>query len=167
MSSGHSTKCQGANGYINEVAEATRVVDLLAVKLRARGVEVETFHDTVLTDKNECLDRICDWHNDQDRELDLSVHFNASQDTNKPMGTEMWYVTQEALAEELSAAVASVGFKDRGPKWSDSLWFLNQTMMPSVLLEIRFVDSSADCDLYAVLLDKICEALANVLVVRR
>jgi N-acetylmuramoyl-L-alanine amidase len=163
ISSGHSTKCQGANGHINEVEEATRVTDLLAEKLRERAVEVMTFHDTVSTEKNECLDRICDWHNDQDRELDLSVHFNASQETNAPVGTEMWYITQDVLARELSAAVASVGFKDRGAKWSDSLWFLNQTLMPSVLLEICFVDSTADCDLYKNNIDQICEALATVL----
>src|SRR5580765_1464621 len=100
ISSGHSTKCQGANGNINEVEEATKVTDLLAEKLRERGVEVETFHDTVSTDKNECLDRICDWHNDQSRELDISVHFNASQETNKPVGCEVFWVTQEVLASE-------------------------------------------------------------------
>jgi len=164
ISSGHSVKCQGANGNINEVEQATIVSDLLAEKLRERSVEVAgAFHDTVSTDKNECLDRICDWHNDQSRELDISVHFNASQETNRPVGCEVWYVTQATLADELSAAIASVGFTDRKGKWSDSLWFLNQTLMPSVLLEICFVDSTADCDLYAKTLDPICEALATVL----
>jgi len=163
ISSGHSLKCQGANGYLNEVEEATRVTDILAVKLRQRGVEVETFHDLTSTSQNQNLQKITDWHNDQDRELDLSVHFNASQQTNKPMGTEMWYITQQALAHEMSTAIASVGFKNRGAKWSDSLWFLNQTMMPSVLLEICFVDSTADADLYHKSLNAICEALATVL----
>ena len=72
-------------------------------------------------------------------------------------------MTQEVLASELSKAIASVGFKDRGAKYSDSFWFLNQTLMPSVLLEICFVDSTADCDLYAKTVDDICEALATVL----
>lgn len=163
ISSGHSTKCQGANGYLNEVKEATRVTDLLAKKLAQRGVDVEIFHDTKSTNQSQNLETITDWHNDQNRELDISVHFNASQQTDKPMGCEVWYITQGPLAGELSAAIASVGFKNRGPKWSDSLWFLNQTMMPSVLLEICFVDSTADADLYSKSLDDICEALANTL----
>ena len=163
MSSGHSTKCEGANGYLNEVKEATRVVDMLAPMLRAHGVEVETFHDTHSTNQSQNLETITDWHNDQARELDISVHFNASQQTNKPMGTEVWYVTQEQLADELSRSIASVGFKNRGPKYSDSLWFLNQTMMPSVLLEICFVDSTADAELYHKSLHKICRALAGTL----
>lgn len=163
ISSGHSTKCQGANGYLNEVAEATRVTDELAIMLRSYGIEVETFHDTKSTTQQKNLQTITDWHNDQDRELDLSVHFNASQQTNKPMGTEMWYITQELLAQELSAAVATVGFKNRGPKYSDSLWFLNQTTMPSVLLEICFVDSTADADLYNKSFDAIIKALGTVL----
>ena len=65
--------CQGANGNINEVEQATIVSDLLAEKLRERGVEVAgAFHDLTSTDKNQCLDKICDWHNDQSRELDIS-----------------------------------------------------------------------------------------------
>ena len=69
-------------------------------------------------------------------------------------------MTQEGLATRLSAAMASVGFIDRGAKKSTSLHFLNQTTMPSVLLEVCFVDSQADCDIYADHFLDICEALA-------
>jgi hypothetical protein len=41
---------------------------------------------------------------------------------------------------------------------------LNQTTMPSVLLE-RTIDSQADCDIYKEYFD-ICEALADELAVR-
>ena len=91
------------------------------------------------------------------------MHFNAFEQRDEPVGTEVWYVTQSELAKRLSAAMASVGFIDRGAKFSDGLHFLNQTTMPSVLLEICFVDSSADCDIYSAQLDAICEALADEL----
>ena len=52
ISSGHSTKCQGAIGIINEVDEATKVVDQVAVGLKTRGVTVKSFHDTVSTSQN-------------------------------------------------------------------------------------------------------------------
>ena len=160
ISSGHGKYVRGAAGIIDEVDEARRVVEQLALSLRGRGVEVITFHDNTSKSQNENLWTITDFHNDQARELDISVHFNAFEQVSKPMGSEVWWVTQESLATRLSAAIASVGFIDRGAKKSTSLHFLNQTTMPSVLLEICFVDSQADCDIYADHFLEICEALA-------
>jgi hypothetical protein len=160
ISSGHGLLVRGAHGIIDEVDEARRVTEQLAEALRDRGTEVVTFHDDTSTSQNENLWTITDFHNSKKRELDISVHFNAFEQVSKPMGCEVWYVTQENLAKRLSAAIASVGFIDRGAKFSSSLHFLNQTTMPSCLLEINFVDSIADCDIYAERFDDICEALA-------
>jgi N-acetylmuramoyl-L-alanine amidase len=162
ISSGHGLLVRGAAGIIDEVDEARRVTERLAEALRDRGTEVVTFHDDTSTSQNENLWTITDFHNSQKRELDISVHFNAFEQVEKPMGSEVWYVTQSALAKRLSAAIASVGFIDRGEKYTTSLHFLNQTTMPSVLLEICFVDSQADCDIYLDPdnFDAICEALA-------
>lgn len=163
MSSGHSTKCQGAVGILNEVAEATRTVDRVAELLRGRGVDCQTFHDTVSTSQNENLNRIVDWTNSAPHDLAVSCHFNANVETTSPMGCEVLWVTQEDLARRTSAAIASVGFKDRGPKYRNDLFFLNQTTMPSILLEICFVDSSADATLYQKTFEEVCESIATVL----
>ena len=79
------------------------------------------------------------------------------------MGTECLYVTQETLSDHVATAIAGVGFKNRGPKYRSDLWFLNQTTMPSILIEVCFVDSSADADLYLSDFAAVCEAIANVL----
>ncbi len=163
MSSGHSTKCQGAVGILNEVAEATRTVDRVAELLRQRGVDCQTFHDTVSTSQNENLNRIVDWTNSAPHDLAVSCHFNANVETTSPMGCEVLWVTQEDLARRTSAAIASVGFKDRGPKYRNDLFFLNQTTEKSILLEICFVDSSADASLYQKTFEAICESIATVL----
>ena len=163
ISSGHGKYVQGASGIINEVDEARWVTDRLAKCLRARGVAVTTFHDDTSHSQNENLWTITDFHNDQTRDLDISVHFNAFEQTSQPRGTEVWWVTQQELARRLSGAMASVGLIDRGAKYSDGLHFLNQTEMPSVLLEVCFVDSSADCDIYGDHADAICQALAGEL----
>lgn len=163
ISSGHSTRCPGASDIIDEVTEATRVVDLLGRKLEKRGVVVATFHDLTSTTVDENLNRIVDFHNSCKRDLDVSVHFNAYEHTSKPMGTEVLHLTQEKLAGQVSAAIASVGFIDRGAKYRNDLFFLNNTDAPAILIEIAFVDSVADCDLYAETLDEICEAIAEVL----
>ena len=143
--------------------EARIVTERLADALTDRGVDVTTFHDDSSKTQSENLWTITDFHNEQERELDISVHFNAFEQRDAPVGTEVWYVTQSDLAKRLSAAMATVGFIDRGAKYTDGLHFLNQTTMPSVLLEICFVDSSADCDIYKENLNAIIEALAGEL----
>jgi len=163
ISSGHGLKVRGAAGIIDEVDEARRVTEMLADALRFRGVDVITFHDDKSTSQSQNLWAITDFHNKQKRDLDISVHFNAFEQRSQPVGTEVWWVTQQDLAKHLSAAMASVGFIDRGAKYSNGLHFLNQTVMPSVLLEVCFVDSQADCDIYLDNTEAICEALADEL----
>jgi N-acetylmuramoyl-L-alanine amidase len=164
ISSGHGLHVRGASGIIDEVDEARKVVDALAEALTDYGVEVITFHDDTSTSQNENLWTITDFHNSCIRDLDISVHFNAFEQRSQPVGTEVWYVTQQKLAEQLSAAMATVGFIDRGEKWTDGLHFLNQTTMPSVLLEVCFVDSTADCDIYKRNFEALIEALAAELI---
>ena len=150
ISSGHSTKCQGAVGILNEVHEATRVVDRVAEELDRRGVRVAVFHDTESTNSSDNLNRIVDWHNAQDRDLDVSVHFNAYVETTNPRGTEVLYVTLErrSRATYRSPLPPSADFIDRGAKKRTDLFFLNNTDHPAaVLLEICFVDSLADVEL--------------------
>jgi hypothetical protein len=163
ISSGHGKYVRGASGIIDEVDEARRVVDELANELRDRGVDVKVFHDNTSQSQNENLNTIVNYHNAQTRDLDVSVHFNAYEQVEKPMGTEVFYVTQSALAGQVSAAIASCGFINRGGKKTGDLFFLNHTAMPALLIEVCFVDSEADCECYEVQFQAICTAIADVL----
>lgn len=163
ISSGHGTKIRGASGYLDEVDEAIRVMDQVAEFMTAGGVEVMTFTDTVSTSQNANLNAIVNWHNSQTRDLDISVHFNAYQTTQNPMGTEVLYVTQSSLAAKVSAAIAEAGgFINRGAKYRSDLYFLNSTEKPAILLEVCFVDSSTDSHKYQDNFEVICEAIANL-----
>ena len=51
----------------------------------------------------------------------------------------MLYISQQSLAGEVSAAIASCGFIDCGPTRRDDLFFLNETEMPAI---------SARCERY-------------------
>ena len=162
ISSGHGKLVRGASGYIDEVDEARKVVETVADILRDVDVEVLTFHDDVSTSQNENLNRIVNYHNSQNRELDVSVHFNAYQTTSGPMGTECLYVTQQTLAGVVASKMSEGGeFTNRGPKKRTDLFFLNKTEMPSVLLEVCFVDSKADVDAYHDNYDELCIAIAE------
>jgi N-acetylmuramoyl-L-alanine amidase len=164
ISSGHGKHVRGASGVLDEVNEARKVVEQVATELRNRGVEVKVFHDDTSKSQNENLNTIVNYHNKQTRDLDVSVHFNAYVETTKPMGVEVLYVTQNALAGQVSGAIAQAGgFLNRGAKKRTDLFFLNSTKMPSILIEVCFVDSEADADQYAVNFEGICDAIADVL----
>ena len=164
ISSGHGKHIRGASGYIDEVNNARLVVERVAELLDRRGIETDSWHDNISDDQSENLNRIVDWHNSQTRDLDISVHFNAYEPTEQPMGTEVLYVSQEALAIRLSAAIAAAGnLIDRGGKYRSDLYFLNQTEEPAVLLEICFVDSQTDATAYQNNFQHICQAIADVI----
>lgn len=162
ISSGHGKYVRGASGILDEVDEARKVVEQLATELRKRGVEVVTFHDDVSKTQNENLNRIVSFHNSKTRDLDVSVHFNAFEQCDKPMGTECLYVTQSKPAARVAEAIASVGFINRGAKKRTDLYFLNNTEMPALLIEVCFVDSEADAKIYKENFEAICEALADL-----
>jgi hypothetical protein len=138
-------------------------VDRVAQYLRAAGVEVTTFHDNTSHDQNTNLHTITAFHNSIDGpdRLDVSVHFNCYQVCEKPMGTECLFLTQGELAADVSAAIAEAGdLLDRGAKYRDDLYVLNNTVAPAVLLEVAFCDSTIDCECYRENFDDICRAIA-------
>lgn len=163
ISSGHGKYVRGAAGIIDEVDEARLVVTELANELRDRGVTVHVFHDDTSHSQNENLNTIVNYHNSHSRDLDVSIHFNAYEQVEKPMGVEVLYVTQPELAGKVSSAIAGCGFINRGAKKRTDLFFLNNTEMPAILIEVCFVDSEADTDIYGLQFEAICAAIADVL----
>ena len=176
MSSGHGKYIRGAEGPspwgLDEVDEARRVVDRTADELRKMGVTVTTYHDDVSDDQSENLQRIVNFHNAQGaHDLDISVHFNSadfdgSNWTSNPVGHEVWYKSSngKTVAKEVCDTVCSaVPFKNRGPKHSDQLSFLNNTAEVAALLEICFVNSKGDVEIYNKQFNDICAAVASAL----
>jgi len=173
ISSGHGLHVPGASSILNEVTEARRVVRTVAERLRASGMAVAEFHDDTSRNQADNISAIVAWHNAQDCDINLSVHFNAFHPTAEPMGTEVLYVSKgtSAIASELAEVVAAAGrFRLRhnikpfpGAVLRNDLGFLNRTANPSILLEVCFVDSTADAELYEAKFDRICDAIADAL----
>lgn len=173
MSAGHSSIVRGARGPapwgLDEFDENVRVVNQAAIEMRSRGIDVATFVDTVSDDQDENLNRIVKWHNSQGpHDLDISVHFNfatfnGSNQTSNPVGCEVFYTSSAGMewADEIVDAIcAASGLKNRGPK-DGNLYFLSNTHEVAVLLEICFVNSKADCDIYRAKFSDICSAIAT------
>src|SRR5215469_14226795 len=167
ISSGHGKYVRGARGdpvppQVDEVDEARRIADRVADYLDETDVEVVVFHDDESHSVSENLDWIVDAHNSQDRDLDVSIHLNCYD--HSAHGVEVLYVSQEGLAREVSAAIASAGhFTDRGPKERHDLAFLNNTEEPAILIETFFCDHTGDCNSYRDNFEAICRAIAETI----
>jgi len=164
ISSGHGQKVQGATDLINEVTEARRVVIAVTHHLRERKATVMEFHDNTSTTQSTNVNTIVAWHNAQTRDLDVSIHFNHSGGgtVDRAIGTEVLFVTQQALAARVSKAIAQAsGLIDRGAKKRTDLAFLSRTSKPAILVEVCFVNSREDVRLYQAQFNNICTAIAG------
>jgi N-acetylmuramoyl-L-alanine amidase len=163
ISSGHGKYIRGASGLIDEVDEARRMVPRIAAYLREVGHKVQEFHDDTSTTQSQNLETIVAYHNDQSRDLDVSVHFNAYVPTEGGRGTEVLYLTQATLAQKVVDAIAAAGHLiNRGIKKRTDLAFLNNTDAPAILIETCFVDAGEDVRAYEMHFDAICQAIGYV-----
>jgi N-acetylmuramoyl-L-alanine amidase len=164
LSSGHGKLVRGASGFIDEVDEARRVVNRVAEYLGKVGDDATLFHDDVSKSQDENLNRIVDFHNSKTRDLDVSVHFNAYETTDSPMGCECLYLSNAELAADVALLISdTAGLINRGAKKRDDLFFLNHTDEPAILIEVCFVDSSADVELYDAHFEAICAAISEAI----
>lgn len=164
ISSGHSINCQGAADIINEVTEARKVVDRVYEIIKASGKQCYKYHDTS-SSSTQNLVNIVNWHNGFNDGVDVSIHFNAYAHVDKPMGTEVCYYSNSSLATAVSKEIATAGgFIDRGAKQRTGLYFLKHTNKPAILIEVCFVDSVADVNLYRANFERICQAIAKTLI---
>ena len=164
ISSGHSINCQGAVDIINEVTEARKVVDRVYEIVKASGKQCYKYHDTS-SSSTQNLVNIVNWHNGFNDGVDVSIHFNAYAHVDKPMGTEVCYYSNSSLAAAVSKEIATAGgFIDRGAKQRTGLYFLKHTNKPAILIEVCFVDSVADVNLYRANFERICQAIAKSLI---
>jgi N-acetylmuramoyl-L-alanine amidase len=165
ISAGHGKNIPGCSGVdgMQEHEETPKVMRAVGAELRKRGVTALVFWDQTSTTVEQNLDTIVDWHNANDRQLDVSCHFNASDGNGH--GVEVIYVTQEELAAKVSAAIAAAGpLTDRGAKYDErGLAFLRNTDKPAILIETCFLDNEGDVRVYQDRFDAICAAIAGAI----
>lgn len=140
---GHNRKVPGASGILDEVTEDRKVKDAVIKYLKAAGHTVYDCTDDAGTTQPKNLANIVAKCNAHTVALDISIHLNAGGGT----GCEVYYTSDKGkpYAKKVSAAVAkALGIKDRGAKASDTLYVLNHTKSPAILVECCFVDNKTD-----------------------
>lgn len=146
----------GAVGFIRESTEARRVKNAVINMLWQMGHTVYDCTCETGTSQSSVLTKIVSLCNVHEADLDVSIHFNSgardSAGNGKTTGTEVYvYNTSsraKAYAESVCAAIAALGFKNRGVKYSTGLYVLKNTKAPAMLIECCFVDDKDDVQLY-------------------
>ena len=156
----------GAIGIIRESTEARRVKDAVISDLRQLG---HTVYDCTCengTSQANVLTQIVNACNAHAADLNVSIHFNSgvgdSSGNGQTTGTEVWLYSASSkakeYAEQVCNTIAGIGFKNRGVKYSTSLYFLRKTTAPAMLIECCFVDDKDDVQLYD------CQKMADAIV---
>lgn len=142
---GHSLKCRGASGYLDEVNEDRKVKNRVIELLRANGHTVYDCTDDNGATQNANLRAIVNKCNSHFVDLDVSIHLNAGGGT----GTEVYIYNSKSKAKDEATRIAekisnTLGIRNRGVKERTNLYVLRKTKSPALLVECCFVDNSKD-----------------------
>ena len=95
----------------------------------------------------------------------ISIHRNSSPTPNQYMGVESLVYSLDGIklemAENINAELETVGFVDLGVRARPNLTVLRRTQMPAVLVEVGFINSDTDNQLFDDNFDAIAEAIAR------
>ncbi|MCD8336422.1 MAG: N-acetylmuramoyl-L-alanine amidase [Lachnospiraceae bacterium] len=103
--------------------------------------------------------------NEEGGDFFISFHRNSSPEADQYSGVETLVYDlsgdKAALAEAIDAELAEVGFRDLGVKERTDLIVLKRTQMPAVLVEVGFLNTEADNQLFDTRFEAVAEAIAG------
>ncbi|WBW99664.1 N-acetylmuramoyl-L-alanine amidase [Oceanirhabdus sp. W0125-5] len=151
---GHNTIYnRGANGILKEEEMINDVAFKLINKLKSAGETVIDCTPTQDDFKNihsttDSLRIRCQRANDAKVDIVVSIHFNYYN--GQAHGSEIFYVSEKGknLGEPVLNEIVKLGFTNRGMKKNSSLYVLNNTFAPAILIEGCFCDSIRDTTLF-------------------
>jgi N-acetylmuramoyl-L-alanine amidase len=154
VNAGHtlSGKGTGAVGYINESEHTRLVANELIKQLKEAGVNA---YGCSVDKSTNYLKEVVDKANASKCDLLISIHFNAG----KGKGSEV-YTWKGEQNNNVCTELQKLGFKNRGIKDGSHLYIIRKTTMKAILVEVCFLDTKTDVDLYKkVGVKKIAEAI--------
>jgi N-acetylmuramoyl-L-alanine amidase len=172
IDSGHNCPPQdtGAVGIAVEDQLTLAVGNSLRSKLAAAGHSVVNCTPSSASTVNESLQKRVDKANNNSVDIFVSIHFNkflnGNATTTKAKGSEIHTLSNvgAGIAEPILDRMAAIGFNNRGIH-STNLYVLRNTSMPAILIEVCFLDSTADMNLFNNLgADAIAQAICDGLV---
>ena len=105
--------------------------------------------------------------NQSDADFFISFHRNSSPKANQNDGVEVLLYDKSGIkyemAENILGAMGEVGFREIGIEERPGLVVLRRTKMPALLLEIGFINSDVDNQLFDEKFDEIAQGIAGAI----
>lgn len=146
---GHTVSGQpgcGAVGFIDESVETRNVGRALMNLFRQSGHTVIDCTNDYASSTSANLGEICSLANAQSLDLFISIHFNAGGGKGSEVYT--YGGQQHAEAVAICNKLHELGFTNRGVKDGSTLYVIRHTNAKAMLIEVCFVDTQSDVDLY-------------------
>lgn len=160
---GHGVKYDGgAVGIVKEEKVIDEVCDRFIEIAKSRGYKVVELRPSSATSTSNSLSQRTDKANNSEVDFYLSIHGNAYDGSAN--GTEAFVYKLGGKAETLAKQIVNsicdkIGTYNRGVKANSELFVLRKSSMAAALIELLFIDSQKDINLYNP--SKIAESIAN------
>ena len=146
----------GAVGLLKESTENRKVKNEVIRLLKQEGHTVNDCTVDNGINQNDILKKIVEKCNKNTVDWDISIHFNSgakdSTGNGKSTGTEVLVYgnnqEKNTMASNICKRIEGLGFKNRGVKINNNLYFLKNTKNKALLIECCFVDDADDIALY-------------------
>jgi N-acetylmuramoyl-L-alanine amidase len=134
----------GAEGYLNEQNCALDIANRVISKLQILGHQAWNVRPSSASSVSNSLQQRCD--NASNADYLLSIHLNAGGGK----GSEVFAMSAagNTLASSVLKSLVSLGFVNRGVKDGSNLYVIKHSKPVAILIEVCFVDTQSDADLY-------------------
>ena len=163
LDAGHGGRDPGAvyNGR-QEKDDTLRLTLAIGEILQNNGIDVEY---TRTTDVYESPYQKAMEANEAGVDFFVSIHRNSFPQDNAVSGVESLVFNKEGIkyemAQNINAQLETVGFVNLGVQARPNLVVLRRTKMPAVLVEVGFINSDVDNQLFDANFSDIAQAIAN------
>ena len=162
LSAGHTVSGAGtgAVGYLIESIETRKVVNAVKRYLEMKGHTVYIANVDKAKSQGDYLCSVVNKANETDADLFVSIHFNAGRGRGSECFT--WRGKQTSQSVGICKELSELGFFNRGVKDGSNLYVIRKTKMPSVLVEVCFVDNRNEYELYKKLgVNRVAQAITR------
>jgi len=163
LDAGHGGRDPGAvyNGR-QEKDDTLRLVMAIGEILQNNGIDVQY---TRTTDVYESPYQKAMEANEAGVDFFISIHRNSFPTDNEVSGVESLVYSLDGIkyqmAQDINEQLETVGFVDLGVKARPNLVVLRRTRMPAILVEVGFINSDVDNQLFEQNFTDIAQAIAN------
>lgn len=146
---GHSLRCLGAIGILNEYSEMQQLFKEVDLVLRAYGHETVDCNSNADTQNGELMEGVGK-ANSSNADYFFAWHMNSFDSTAHGVESFVYSSSSKAypIAQRLVNNFSKLGFTNRGVKINSNFSDLRNSDMPAIIFENCFCDNQGDVNIF-------------------